>query len=472
MSKWSKFTLESMKFLDRLKINKFNIGVLDFYYKLIIPKYQELDNFKLINYKKYFIGSKPEVSVNPKKFIKSYLLYILIEIKSRYPHLLQEIFSKFEFTKNEIDSTNKFIDEINKKTFKYCLCWINLQGTKLLRGIYYLLVSNRLPQDIKTNIIIKTPDIYGEFASLDLQKYIETYINYSHNFSVVYKDLSLELSINTNKCYKIEKYQNNLIKRSLILGLLHQKKQKLKLNLWFTSMKKVLPKDYNILGPKEINSGSSSPISGISIWRLEECSKLLLHETIHALNLDFRESPNELKNICNHFDVGATTDIKFVEAYTEIWACITNCILCSFELNNTPNYKLCLKLIEYERKFTCYQIAKILTFFGFKEMSDFKQNCRVEKKFNQTTSVFSYFFIKGIFLYYLEDFLNHCKQTINIMDYNTNVDELYKLFLSLSNRSEMDKDINNIINKFKTGNLNTNINESLRMTCIELENKN
>jgi len=465
MIHWSTFTSNKMNLLDKINIKTFKINNIKKYYNEVIKTYKTLDNITVSDFRTYFLNDGKDIPNTSTH--KSYLLYILLELHNKYSDILDSIYLNNNFTETEIDTTKKFISKLNTHKFKYCVCWLNQYGTKLANGIYNLISLNKLPKSIKKNIVIKTPDIYGQFTSLDLQRYIETYINYGYYYLVNHKGVTLKLYIHTNKCYKIKNYKN-IIKRCLILGVLHKKSIKLKINLWFTNMRKELPKEYKILGPKEINSGSSSSFTGISIWRLEECNKLLIHETIHALDLDFRSKPDKLSIVCDTHNVGNST-IKFFEAYTETWSCILNCILCSYEKNNTENEILFMKLIEYERKFTCYQLAKILNFFNFANMKDFKSSCDSQNRFKQSTSVFSYFFIKGTFLYYLDDFLQYfIDENINIMDHGSrSPDKLYELFLTLSKRKEMDMDVDNLLNKF-----NGKFDNSLRMTCIELENKN
>ena len=97
--------------------------------------------------------------------------------------------------------------------------------------------------------------------------------------------------------------------------------------------KKKLPKGYKKLGPKEINSGASG--YDVSIWRIEEMDKLVMHEIIHNLQLDMQTHDFKIvKFIKENYSIEEDTKILINECYTETWACIINCIVCVLELNS------------------------------------------------------------------------------------------------------------------------------------------
>ena len=392
-----------------------------------------------------------------------------------------ELYKRQGITKTEIREIDIFIDNIAKTSFFNCMCWINEFGNKLMNGLYYYLSLNKIPKDIMDNIIIKTPEIYGEFASIDIQKYIESYISNSYKYNISSDNVTVNLDINTSKCYKFGKDIEKLLIRSLILGVVHNKTHQMDISIWMTKMKKQLPSrkahitspgstavpNMKLLGPREINSGSSSG-SGISIWREEESKKLIIHECIHNLNLDFRMSPSRLNEISDIFNISPDTSIKFFEAYTEICACIINSIICSLETNHKFSLDLCLQYLEYETKFSCYQIAKILVFFGFNKMDDFLKQYDGRNRFRQTTSVFSYFFIKGTFLYNLDKFLEFLDKHCHIIDIPNDqliIDSLFELFLTLKSNKNFIYDLDSLMVKMKNFPL---IGDSLRMTCVEV----
>ena len=103
----------------------------------------------------------------------------------------------------------------------------------------------------------------------------------------------------------------------------------------------------------------------IKIWRKEELYKLILHEMIHFLNLDFQSSDwlDPIYSYLYHvFNISQEQLIRLFEAYTETWACIINTIIVSYKFVDKSNITLFKKMIDYERIFSCFQIAKILHF--------------------------------------------------------------------------------------------------------------
>jgi len=430
-------------------------------YSLITEEYSKLysnQEYQIIN------QNKKILKTNNKRNISSYTIYILLKLKMRYPNILNEIFKLFEFSKEEIDETEQFIENINKTSFFDCKCWINKNGTKLMRGLFYLIDNNKLPLEIVNNLEIKTPDIYGEFASLDIQQYIENFISVSNNYTIKYNDLELELSINTNNCNKVSKNYNLIISRALILGAIHKKNHSLNINIWFTKMKKRLPKDDKLLGPCEINSGSSY-INNISLWREEEYQKLILHETIHNYNIDFRLPPSNKSVIFELFNINPNIEIRFFESYTEIIACIVNCILCSYEMGK--DYDYCLNLLNIELNFSIFQLSKILVFYGFENIRDFYQKYDGKDRFKQTTSVFSYFFVKLVFLYNLDELIEFIDDNCDGLVFPNNqskIDNLFDLFIKLTKKNDFMEIIDSTMNKIKYFSLDQ---DSLRMTVIQ-----
>ena len=477
-------TNDPIYILPSLKIENPPITKLAKLYEPIFNSYMKLYK-KLPHFKSGKIEMQliPSEQKKPKKNTKlqSYALYIFTELKKNHYPTLLELYKRQGITKTEIREIDIFIDNIAKTSFFNCMCWINEFGNKLMNGLYYYLSLNKIPKDIMDNIIIKTPEIYGEFASIDIQKYIESYISNSYKYNISSDNVTVNLDINTSKCYKLGKDIDKLLIRSLILGVVHNKTHQMDISIWMTKMKKQLPSrkahitspgstavpNMKLLGPREINSGSSSG-SGISIWREEESKKLIIHECIHNLNLDFRMSPSRLNEISDIFNISPDTSIKFFEAYTEICACIINSIICSLETNPKFSLDLCLQYLEYETKFSCYQIAKILVFFGFNKMDDFLKQYDGRNRFRQTTSVFSYFFIKGTFLYNLDKFLEFLDKHCHIIDIPNDqliIDSLFELFLTLKSNKNFIYDLDSLMVKMKNFPL---IGDSLRMTCVEV----
>ena len=63
-------------------------------------------------------------------------------------------------------------------------------------------------------------------------------------------------------------------------------------------------------------------------------------------------------------------------------------------------------MLEYETQFNLFQCAKILLFYGFKNVDEFFQKYDNLNRFKQNTNVFSYFFIKSALLMNFTEVLN------------------------------------------------------------------
>jgi len=158
---------------------------------------------------------------------------------------------------------------------------------------------------------------------------------------------------------------------------------------------KLLP-SYKILGPISVNSGVTVHrfLGGdihMTIYRKEESDKVVLHELIHYLKLDFALLDNDNINNLIVQELNISKDTRFInlfEAFTDsiaiIFNSITNCILLNKNINDY--FLLELQFIES-------QMNKILKFFNFKspkELLDQTSN----KSIIQNTSVLSYYILK------------------------------------------------------------------------------
>ena len=121
-----------------------------------------------------------------------------------------------------------------------------------------------------------------------------------------------------------------------------------------------------ILGPKEINTGFTTYQHKLCIFREEELNKVLIHELIHYLQLDLGYIKSN--RISNYFNINPNIEIRLNEAYTEILALIINVSINSYLNKGRKNYSFANKMINYELKFTLYQISKILIHYNFKSI--------------------------------------------------------------------------------------------------------
>jgi hypothetical protein len=109
-----------------------------------------------------------------------------------------------------------------------------------------------------------------------------------------------------------------------------------------------------------------------------------------------------------------------------MWAEIINVMFISYNkkteienLNDDIN-KLIVKtenLLHYERLFSLFQCAKVLHFFGIKYNNlyekDFKSIKLRNMKYKEDTNVLSYYIIKSIYMFYVNDFIEWCIENNN-----------------------------------------------------------
>ena len=86
---------------------------------------------------------------------------------------------------------------------------------------------------------------------------------------------------------KMEKLMNIIANIVLTLNYLIANKELITLNIYLLESKRELPTTFKVLGPDEINGGSTYRDSGdVDCWRQQELVKVLIHEMIHTLNND------------------------------------------------------------------------------------------------------------------------------------------------------------------------------------------
>ena len=194
-----------------------------------------------------------------------------------------------------------------------------------------------------------------------------------------------------------------------------------------------------VLGPEHVNTAftfACAPHGQLIIFREEEWFKVFIHETFHAYGLDFAlsEEPEFKNTIKSLFPIESDFDLH--EAYTETWARIINCALCSFNAlaitkekekekrdkqQFLQNFNFCMGV---ERLFALYQCTKVLNFMGlhYKDIQGGTVTGTggggkylTTKLYKENTHVFAYYIMTAIFLNDYQGFLLWCHQ------HNTNL---------------------------------------------------
>jgi len=203
--------------------------------------------------------------------------------------------------------------------------------------------------------------------------------------------------------------------------------QNLCIYLYLTDLKKTLPtKRGEPITQMHANTAFTTACqkeTDIYVFRYEEWFKVLIHETFHCLGLDFSHIDNARTRdaILKLFPVNS--EVNLSETYCEVWAELFNTLFVVFSQNNgshgisnmenmiaqTEDY------LDMERLFSLFQSCKVLHFFDvpyedlFHKEGDTMEKKEARKsKFREQTNVLSYYIIKCILLFSIDDFLLWC----------------------------------------------------------------
>ena len=233
------------------------------------------------------------------------------------------------------------------------------------------------------------------------------------------------------------------------------------LTILFSNQKKLIKPNTKILCCDNINSGSTYPKSTIVCWRREELYKVLIHELFHYYEYDFFSSDpyySKLENMINIPQIEGSDMLN--EAYTESATIIilsiiqfvsrgshrvsTKHILSkSYNELHTELYDFMTQYIKTELTFLLFQIAKIMVIFKSHDINNYINNNVI---INQNTSFRSYFIIKMILLFNINDFIKMMNRGLNIhnkrlLEFGSLINKSWKQFINKN-------DILNLINKF------------------------
>ena len=410
----------------------------------------------------------------------------------------------------------QFLNKMNLPPFHF-----TSQSQHFLNQIYNHLL--RAESDlVKTSIII-TPLYLDEMFTGESYDYIpieirnqihkSEKIGYQCQFNLsgreIYIKIVFPIESTSNTITSIQKkYKTETIKmvKQIFLWLFIAEKyacrkcsKKMTLFFYMTDHLKLLPVKGNSLGLINANTAFTTPCShstDIHLFRKEEWFKVFIHETFHNLGLDFSTMPQdkaELK-ILKLFPMNIS-DIRIFESYCENWAELMNILFTAYL--NTQNKRDFGKIVEkmekylqLERVFSLFQCTKVLNHSQLK-YTDIYQNAEHKpilgkiKQYKEKTNAFSYFVLKPIIMFYMNDFiswsiayngatLDFKKTQANMIQYVGLFEQLYDLpeYLHYMDiMSQLYKPTNNLIvggnGSIKPDEVNTqtyNPYQSLRMS--------
>ena len=207
-----------------------------------------------------------------------------------------------------------------------------------------------------------------------------------------------------------------------------------------TDHEKRLPKngDINSIDTEHANTAfttACSVNSEIFLYRAEEWFKVFIHETFHSLGIDFSqidvaESNRQITRMFLGCD--PHLDVRLYETYCEMWAEIINVLFLSdsrFLLKSFHTKRIrtkssqlqktrskrdlatggsiisrAEKYLQYERTFSMIQAGKVLRH----NRMTYNDLCVGKPKYRELTPVFSYYVLKSILMYNLNEFIEWC----------------------------------------------------------------
>jgi hypothetical protein len=295
----------------------------------------------------------------------------------------------------------------------------------------------------------------NQFISIDICHYFE--INNIIKININNNIYNLNLYITDNDKDKMYEYLDKIIKiinfmYNLNIRLINKKAQKINVNILLSHQRKEIG-ELDILTPMNINSGSAMRGVVICVWREEELEKVLIHEIQHYFNCDFdygTENYNYVKDILNkYFKVDGKDMVN--ESYNETMAHIINMCYQSVKLNMSLD-----KIYDYEMKFLLFQTSKIINLFG--------GNNILNTNYKQTTSVLSYYVIKTLLMFNINDTIDLINN-FELKCVNENIKKYGDFLKEILEKTKIDDYINNMI-KILENMQDYFIKRTLRMTAI------
>ena len=234
--------------------------------------------------------------------------------------------------------------------------------------------------------------------------------------------------------------------------------------------KKIMPHEItkeNPIEPDSVNSAEASD-TGVNIVRHEETIKTIIHEMLHAVDLDKHCKGSNVSRLYFALD-----ETRLHEALVEAMACMLNVIITALEYcheNNRPQdfNEVVTSMWNIERAFGIYQAAKLLVAAGFNRFEDF-YNSETYLRVYQTTAAAEYYILKAILLATPTNLFDGILDT-----YYQSIEEgqTSPLVVALDtilkeNRVTMAPYMNEMMNLIRTHGRNGRLGQTARMTIIE-----
>jgi len=285
----------------------------------------------------------------------------------------------------------------------------------------------------------------NNFISKKIVSYIKNSTFLYYNLRNKLNNVRIFIPVDDKKIPKL----NRLFHIIEFMRILGQYKNHLDFEIFYINFNKEID-ELAILGPEHVNGGACWRGKNITIWRQEELEKVLIHEMIHFMELDF------FHQIGLHYfnQTHGINNVKIWESYTDSLAIILHTLMISFYTNQSFE-----KLMENEIKFVLCQSAKVLDHYNIKSIMDIKG------KMQQNTDVFSYYIVKSAILYSITDLLKFLEHDITCL---TRSKEWLNLCINVMNNPAWHLTIEDMISYIRSIKKNNYLSNTLRMTHLEL----
>jgi hypothetical protein len=208
--------------------------------------------------------------------------------------------------------------------------------------------------------------------------------------------------------------------------------KELNVYFYFTPFKKELPaRKGTVIGAMHSNTGFTTSCGAnlsknggkthteIIIYRYEEFFKVLLHETMHNLELDFGYETDD--TTVDHLFPGIRHGIILSETYAETWARLLNiAFYCHYDiLGSSGSYAAYRTAVQRcmaaERVFSLYQANRLLVHMGLTMRqvlsTDATTASLVSSRYDEGTNAFAYYVLGGLAMFEADLFLQWCSDT-------------------------------------------------------------
>ena len=313
------------------------------------------------------------------------------------------------------------------------------------------------------------------------------------NFNIDNRNIILQIGYTNHSDSQINNIIKHLYSWLFVCSKFASEKcsQTLRICLSLTKCKKKLPNNSNeYISQINANTAYTYPCkenNELHIYREEEYFKVFIHETFHSFGLDFSSVNNSNSNAKILKLFNANCDVRIFETYCETWGELINIMYITH--NSTKwysNYNKWLDtlikktedLVYTEIKFSMFQCAKVLNYYNISYIdfiTNAPYNLSITEKYKDNTHVLSYYIIKSMFLFNLNEYITQCiaisGYTINF-DKSTKIKENIEQYCNIVNELYKNKqymDMLEILQIRFASNINSKIvNTTLRMSIYDI----